>query len=112
MLKRIIFMMNKNNRSFGNKDINMEELKKLQRDGAIIIDVRSKQEFNEGHLDNAILLPYYEINKKKIFNMFKDLNKGMVLYCSTGSRSKKAQRKLNYWGYNNVYNLYGGIEEY
>ena len=52
------------NRSIERKDIMQSEIKSLVSKGAILIDVRSPQEYNEGHLDNSILLPEYEILRK------------------------------------------------
>lgn len=92
-------------------DITMQELKEKQNNGATILDVRSSQEYNEGHIYGAINIPEYEINRKvdKILN---SKEKEIVLYCSSGIRSKDAYKKLAKLGYNNLYNLYGGLENY
>ena len=92
-------------------DVNIEELKEKQLKGAIIIDVRSSQEYLEGHLKGAINIPYYEINKK-LFDVSKDKNKEIVLYCQSGVRSKQAYKKLIKLQYKNVYNLYRGIDNW
>lgn len=112
MIKKIVNRFRKNYRNYNNKEITIEELKILQEKGAIVIDVRSKQEYNEGHLKNAILLSDFDINKKTISNIIDNKDKVIILYCSTGSRSKKIQKRLISFGYKNVYNLYGGLEEY
>lgn len=92
-------------------DIDLDGLKQFVEKGAILIDVRSPQEYREGHIDNAICIPEYEIvygcNKK-----IKDKNQLIVVYCSSGQRSKRAQEGLVRAGYSNVYNLYNGIENY
>ena len=54
---------NKWYREIEENDIGLEELKQFQKEGAIIIDVRSPQEFREGHIDGAISIPEYEIKK-------------------------------------------------
>lgn len=92
-------------------DIDIVDLKNLQNQGAIIIDVRSPQEYNEGHIENSILIPEYEITENNM-HIIPDKNQFMVVYCSTGSRSKRAQEKLMRIGYANVYNLYNGIQNY
>ena len=51
-------------REMEEKDIGLEELKQLQNEGAIIIDVRSPQEYREEHIDGAISIPEYKIKKK------------------------------------------------
>ena len=94
-----------------NLDITKEEVDFYEKKGAIIVDVRSPQEFDEWHINGAICIPKYEI-KRKVENVLKDKNKTIVLYCSTGHRSKEAQSILRKLGYKNVFNLYGGVEEY
>lgn len=89
-------------------DITEEELLKYQREGAIIVDVRSPQEFKEDHINGAICIPEYNI-KREAQNIIKNKNSTIIVYCSTGHRSKKAQEKLKKLGYSNVYNVYGGI---
>ena len=108
-IKKII--KNKRNRERDENDIGLEELKQLQKEDAIIIDVRSSQEYKEGHIDGAILIPEYEI-KKGIENRIPDKNKNIVVYCSSGGRSKKVQKLLKKLGYHHVYNLYNGLTNY
>ena len=98
-------------REIEESDIGLEELKQLQKEGTMIIDVRSRQEYKEDHLDGAISIPEYEI-RKKIENRIPDKNKSIVVYCSSGGRSKKAQKLLKKLGYNHVYNLYNGLTNY
>ena len=92
-------------------DVNIEELKEKQVKGAIIVDVRSSQEYLEGHLKGSINIPYYEINKN-VNNILKDKNKEIVLYCQSGERSLQAYKKLINLQYKNVYNLYRGIDNW
>ena len=98
-------------REIEESDIGLEELKQLQKEGTMIIDVRSPQEYKEDHLDGAISIQEYEI-RKKIENRIPDKNKSIVVYCSSGGRSKKAQKLLKKLGYNHVYNLYNGLTNY
>ena len=112
MIKKIKnILKSKLYRGMEREDIEIQELKEFQKDGAIVIDVRSPQEYKEGHIDGAILIPEYEI-KKNIGNKVKDKNQNIVVYCSSGSRSKKAQKILKKLGYENVYNLYNGFFNY
>ena len=112
MFRRFIYMIEKNfelKRSFdNNKDITKEDLEAYIKQGAIIIDVRSSQEYREGHVDGAISIPDYQI-KKEIEKQIQDKDELIVVYCTTGHRSQKAQQILENMGYTNVYNVYEGI---
>ena len=98
-------------RNMESYDISFEELIQKQNYGAYIVDVRSSQEFEEGHLDGAINIPYYEINRN-IEKILGDKEQEIVLYCEAGVRSKKAYKKLTRLQYKNVYNLYGGLDNW
>ena len=89
-------------------EINFEQLKNMVSKGAILIDVRSPQEFKEGHLPGAINIPEYEIRKVK--NEMPKLNQQIVVYCQYGGRSREAYNMLRKMGYTNVYSLKGGLE--
>lgn len=92
-------------------DVTLEELKMKQLEGSEIIDVRNKREYEESHIYGSINIPEYEINEN-FENMIKNKNKPIVLYCTTGYRSTKAYHKLKELGYQEVYNLYGGLDNY
>lgn len=98
-------------RHMDDDDITMQELKQKQVQGAIVVDVRNNREFSEGHIKGSINIPEYEINRK--FQMFvPNKNQVIVLYCTSGKRSKSALKKIKKMGYIKVYNLYGGLENY
>ena len=69
----------------------------------VLIDVRTKEEFNSGHLEKAINIPYTEI-EEQIKLITKDTNKNIVVYCRSGRRSGIAQKTLVQMGYKNVVN--------
>ena len=89
-------------------EITFSELEKI-KSNTLLIDVRSVQEYNEGHLTRAINIPIYNL-KEDVYKHIKDRNSNIVLYCQTGSRSKKASKILKEIGFNNVYNLKGGLD--
>ena len=93
------------------KGITMADLKKLGKEGAILLDVRSPQEYKEGHLNGAISLPEYEI-RENVEKILKNKKEVIIVYCSSGSRSKKAQKELIEMGYETVYNLPNALENY
>jgi rhodanese-related sulfurtransferase len=79
----------------------------IDKGGVIIVDVREENEYNEGHIENAILLPVGQI-EKDAQNILPDLQATIIVYCRTGRRSASAAEKLVKLGYENVYDL-GGI---
>ena len=109
MLKKLKIKLFK--RSMEDYEINIDELKRKQRNGAVIVDVRSSQEFKEGHINGAINIPYYEISKN-VTNLLKDKSQEIVLYCEAGVRSKQAYKKLKRFKYIKVFSLFKGIENW
>lgn len=90
-------------------DITVEELKRKILQGAILIDVRSNQEYKEGHIQGAINIPEFEIINRVQKEISKK-NQLIVLYCQYGGRSRNAMKIMKKMGYTNIYNLYGGLE--
>ena len=76
---------------------------KYDMNGSVVIDVRTKQEYDQGHLKNAVNIPYDEI-KGKIKNHVKDINENIIVYCRSGRRSGIAKKNLDDMGYKNVIN--------
>ena len=81
------------NRTMEKNDIDMYQLKNMVSKGATLVDVRSPQEYNEGHLENSILIPEYELTRKSKKEL-PNKEKTIIVYCSTGTRSKRAQKQL------------------
>ncbi|MBQ1962388.1 MAG: rhodanese-like domain-containing protein [Clostridia bacterium] len=73
----------------------------------IIIDARTQEEFAEGHIENAILIPEYEI-KNRAEKELPDKDALILVYCRSGRRSKIASEELVRLGYTNV-KEFGGI---
>ncbi len=89
-------------------EITINELQLLRNSG-LLIDVRSPQEYDEGHIDGAINIPSYDL-EKKIYNYTDNKEKIIILYCQSGYRGQKAANTLNNIGFKNVYNLKGGLD--
>ena len=83
------------------------EQKKKEAD-AILVDVRSIQEYEEQHENGAICIPHYEM-QAKAEKMLKQKNRLIILYCQTGTRSKKAYNVLEKLGYTNVFHIKDGL---
>ena len=73
----------------------------------VIIDARTEEEFAEGHIENAILIPEYEI-KDRAEKELPDKDQLILIYCRSGRRSKIASDELVKLGYTNV-KEFGGI---
>ena len=73
----------------------------------IIIDARTEEEFAEGHIENAILIPEYEISNRAEEEL-PDKEQLILVYCRSGRRSKIASEELVKLGYTNV-KEFGGI---
>lgn len=73
-----------------------------------IIDVRTQAEYDAGHIEGAILIPY-DVIKDKIAQKVSDKSAKVILYCRSGRRSGIALNDLKSLGYTNAEN-YGGME--
>lgn len=102
-------------------DISAQQAYNMQQDGALLIDVRTKREFNTLRAKNSTNIPiFYEKNKQRVFNknfpkeiyLFanKDINKKIILICRSGSRTKLASNLLAYQGFKNIYNVKYGFD--
>ena len=91
------------------EQITAEEAKKIMDAGEehIILDTREQDEFDEGHIPGAILIPYTEI-ENKAEAMLPDKDKLILVYCRSGRRSKIAAESLSKLGYTNI-KEFGGI---
>jgi len=91
------------------EQITPEDAKKIMDSGAehIILDTREQDEFDEGHIPGAILIPYTEI-ENKAEEMLPDKDAQILVYCCSGRRSKIAAETLAKLGYTNI-KEFGGI---
>lgn len=75
----------------------------------VLIDVRTPQEYEAGHLKNAQNINWFDADFVENFSEI-DKDKTIYLYCKVGGRSGQAQEKLMSLGYKNVINLEGGYD--
>jgi rhodanese-related sulfurtransferase len=91
--------------------VSLEEMKKLmEMDTIQLIDVRSLEEFREGHLKDAQNLIYDNDFAQKIKQL--DKSKPVAVYCKTGRRSKECSDILEKAGFKKVYDLKGGLSQW
>ena len=103
-----MFMQNGN----ANQTMKYEELQnKLNaQENFVLLDVRTQEEFDAGHIASAILLPYDEIALKAA-TVLPDKEKEIVLYCRSGRRSAIAKKALVELGYKDIED-FGGINRW
>lgn len=92
----------------GIKVVNATEFKSLTKDNVQLVDVRTEEEFAEGHLKNAVNYDVKEADFKEQVEKL-DKNEPVYIYCRSGGRSAKAAAILSEMGFKNVYDLDGGI---
>jgi phage shock protein E len=79
---------------------------KLIDEGALVIDVRSDEEFNAGHLDGALHIPYDQVDEIARA-IGEDRQRDVVMYCGSGRRVGIAIDALEEQGYENLFNATG-----
>ena len=95
--------------ALGYEQITQEKAKEIMDSGVeyIIIDARTQEEYSEGHIEGAIMIPEYEIAEKAEVEL-PDKDALILVYCRSGRRSKIASEELVKLGYTNV-KEFGGI---
>ena len=98
-----------NNQGAVYMNITAEEAKQIMdnEEGYIILDVREQDEYDAGHIPEAILIPYTQIGEKAN-EMLPDKDQLILVYCRSGRRSKIAAEALVELGYTNI-KEFGGI---
>lgn len=109
----VVFKMNKKENVI-KKDtdiqhVSMSDIVQIMKENEnhIILDVRTLEEYNQGHIPNAICIPNETIDEN-IVNKLPDKNQMILVYCRSGNRSKQAAEKLKKLGYTNLIE-FGGI---
>lgn len=100
-------------RTFDYTQITQEEAERMmaQEEDYMIVDVRREDEYAEGHIPGAILIPNESIQEYEAPDELKDSDQIILVYCRTGRRSKEAAEKLARMGYSRVYE-FGGIVDW
>ncbi|HBJ1652083.1 FAD-dependent oxidoreductase [Clostridium botulinum] len=88
------------------KQVNMDKVRELVENNAVIIDVRERREYENGHIKNSKNIPLSEL-RERVNEIPKDAP--VYLHCRTGQRSYNATLALQNLGYTNVYNITGSF---
>lgn len=101
----------KKSRNSDENNIDYESAKTILKNdkNAILIDVRSPQEYKEGHLDRSINFPLYDLERNNE-EILKNKENTIILYCQSGNRSNKALEILKQKGYKSLYQIEGGLD--
>lgn len=92
----------------GYHKITAEEAMNMMEEGKVtIVDVRTREEYNSGHIKNAMLVPVEQIGEDSLEEL-PDKKAVLLVYCRSGRRSRQAADKLVELGYEQVYD-FGGI---
>jgi len=77
----------------------------------IILDIRTVEEYESGHIENAFMIDYYSYTFNDELNSL-DKNKTYLIYCRTGRRTGLTLDIMEELGFNTVYNMLGGITQW
>jgi len=107
----IILKLN-NSSNVSSTVITAEEAKVMMEEypNCLILDVRTQEEYDQGHIQNSILIPYDNLNADTM-KQYTDKNETILVYCRSGRRSSIACQTLIELGYSNVYD-FGGIQDW
>lgn len=83
----------------------------INREDAVVIDIRDKKEFNLGHIAGAINIPYSQLDSR-ISELETDKEKPVIVVCKMGQNAGAAGRKLKAQGFTSVRRLSGGMSEW
>lgn len=93
----------------GMKSVGPTEATQLSnRENAVFLDIRDEGEYKTGHIPEAIHIPLRQVNER-IRELEKHKERPVIAYCRSGSRSTGVGSILKKHGFENVYNLAGGI---
>jgi len=92
-------------------EINTKEAKMCIDGGAIILDVRTKEEFEEGHMEGSMNIDFHNASFKEQVEKL-DKSRSYVVYCASGGRSMKAAQMMLDMGFEDVHSMSGGITEW
>ena len=101
----LFFIVGCSSKSDNGKITYMEAKEKIINEGAILVDVRNEPEYNQQHIEGAILLPLGNITEDSVEAIVESKDSVIIVYCQSGNRSNQAVGLLNNLGYTKVYDL-------
>ncbi|WP_224491041.1 rhodanese-like domain-containing protein [Robertkochia flava] len=83
--------------------------RRISNGNAVIIDVRTKREYLEGHIEGARNLDIFQTGKFQSQCELLNREQPVYIYCRSGNRSRRASKMLSRMGFKEIYDLKGGI---
>lgn len=93
------------------KEVSPSEADELASEGAVVLDVRDREEFEQGHIEGAAQLSRGTL-EMRINEVVPDKDAPIVCYCAGGNRGALAADTLQNMGYKNVFSIEGGLKAY
>lgn len=89
-------------------EVSPEEARRMIAEGALVLDVRDREEFEQGHMDGALNISRGTL-EMRIIEAVPDKQTTIVCHCAAGNRGVLAADNLKRMGYENVVNIAGGL---
>lgn len=88
--------------------VDVEQIRVMQRQGALLLDVREPEEFDEAHAPGSVLIPLGQL-QERIAELGEFKRSPVVVICRSGRRSAQAAGMLAKLGFTSLYNVQGGM---
>ncbi|SDI29266.1 MULTISPECIES: rhodanese-like domain-containing protein [Ferrimonas] len=89
-----------------------EAVRMINKEDAVVVDVRGEDEFRKGHIANAIHLPLAEIKNNQLSTLEKHKDAPIIVVCNAGVSSVQAAQMLVSAGFGQVFSLQGGMTDW
>jgi len=96
----------------GNRLSPADVTRMINRENAVVVDIRSSDQFSDGHIVNAINIPQADMVDNAANKLKKYQNKPLVLVCNTGQNALLLTKQLTKAGFTRVYVLAGGLQNW
>lgn len=83
----------------------------IKQEPVLILDVRTPEEYREGHIKGSVLIPVQEL-EKRVGEISDHFQKPVLVYCRSGNRSVTASKILIANGFHDLYHMKGGIKDW
>jgi len=108
----VIFTSVKASMSAAKKITHQQATLLINRENAIVVDVRAESEFKQGHILDSRVLPLSKLKNNELGSLEKEKDTPIIVVCNTGMTSGQACQMLQKSGFSNIHNLQGGITQW